>query len=108
MITYKQGDVWLAKVYFRNVGEYKNRPIVIVGTEMAIDIDVLSAPVTSTAPRSEYDVVIEYWKEAGLLNPSVARTTKLTAIPNSDFIKKIGYLHEHDLNRILNQCRKLF
>ncbi len=25
MTTYKQGEVWLAKVYFRNVGEYKNQ-----------------------------------------------------------------------------------
>lgn len=108
MTAYKQGDIWLAKVYFRNEGLYKNRPIVVVGRDMAIDIDVLSAPVTSSAPRSEYDIVIEYWKEAGLLNPSVARTTKLTAIPNSDFIRKLGYLHQHDLNRILNQCRKLF
>ena len=29
MTTYKQGEVWLAKVYFRNVGEYKNRPIAL-------------------------------------------------------------------------------
>lgn len=45
MTTFKQGDVWIAKVYFRNKGLYKNRPVVVVGTELIIDIDVLSAPV---------------------------------------------------------------
>ena len=103
-----QGTVWLAKVYFKNEGIFKNRPVVIVGNELTIDIDVLISPVTSSEKRNEFDIVIEYWKDAGLLNPSVARTSKLASIPKLAMIKKLGSLHQHDLERVINQCKKLF
>lgn len=103
-----QGSVWVAKVYFKNEGRFKNRPVVIVGNELTIDIDVLISPVTSSEKRTEFDVVIEYWKEAGLLNPSIARIAKLSAIPKNALLKKIGSLHVHDLERILFQCKRLF
>ncbi|WP_255450432.1 type II toxin-antitoxin system PemK/MazF family toxin [Alteribacillus sp. YIM 98480] len=66
------------------------------------------APVTSQQPRNEFDVVIEYWKEAGLLKPSVARTSKIISIHGSELNRKLGTLHEHDLERVLHMCRNLF
>jgi mRNA-degrading endonuclease toxin of MazEF toxin-antitoxin module len=54
----QQGDVWLANVYFRDSREYKQRPVVIVGNELAIDIDVLITPVTSQHSRGPFDVVL--------------------------------------------------
>jgi mRNA interferase MazF len=105
---YVQGSVWLAKVYFKNEGRFKIRPVIIVGNELTIEIDVLITPVTSSEPRNEFDIVIEYWEEAGLLNPSVARTSKIASIPSKELIKRLGILHEHDLLMIINQCKELF
>lgn len=105
---YKQGCVWLAKVYFKNEGRFKNRPVVIVGNELTIDIDTLIAPITSNKSRNEFDVVVEYWEEAGLLFPSVARTSKIASIPSKEMIRKLGELNEPDLTRILDQCKRLF
>lgn len=62
----QQGTVYFAEVYFADVNQYKRRSVVVVSNEQAIDIDVLTAPVTSEVPRNEFDVVLEYWLEAGL------------------------------------------
>ncbi|MDQ0164892.1 mRNA interferase MazF [Bacillus horti] len=87
---------------------FKVRPVVIVGHDLTIDIDVIISPITSAAPRSEFDVVIEFWKESGLLYPSVARTTKLASIPRKELMRKLGKLNEQDLKNVISQCRKLF
>lgn len=80
----------------------------MVGNELTIDIDVIISPITSGESRNEFDVPIEFWKEAGLIYQSVARTSKIGSIPKSAFIGKLGNMHLEDLNRILDQCRKLF
>ena len=42
-----------------------------------LDIDVIIAPITSQLQqRNEFDVVLEYWKDAGLLKPSITRDFK--------------------------------
>lgn len=104
----KQGDVWLADVLFKGKRQTKQRPVIIVGNELALDIDVIIAPVTSQQPRNQFDVVLEYWKEAGLLKPSVARTSKITSVHGSELKRHLGVLHSYDLERILKMCKNLF
>lgn len=103
-----QGDVWLADVVFKGTPQTKQRPVIIVGNELALDIDVIIAPVTSQQPRNKFDVVIEYWEEAGLLKPSVARTSKIISVHGSELKRLLGVLHNHDLERVLHMCRSLF
>ncbi len=67
----------MADVLFKGIRQTKQRPVVIVGNELALDIDVIIVPVTSQKPRNQFDIVLEYWEEAGLLKPSVVRTPKL-------------------------------
>lgn len=97
----KQGDVWLADVLFKRTRKPKQRPVIIVGNELALDIDVIIAPVTSQQPRNQFDVVLEYWKDAGLLKPSVVRAS-------TELKRHLGELHNYDLDRVLNMCKKLF
>ncbi|WP_373894317.1 type II toxin-antitoxin system PemK/MazF family toxin [Virgibacillus sp. CBA3643] len=75
---------------------------------MALDMDVIIAPVTSQQPRNQFDVVLEYWEEAGLLKPSVARTSKIVSVHGNELKRHIGELHNDDLERVLNMCKKLF
>lgn len=104
----KQGDVWMADVIFKGTRQTKQRPVIIVGNELALDVDVIIAPVTSKEPRSQFDVVLEYWEEAGLLKPSVARTSKIISIHGSELKRHLGVLHTDDLERVLHMCRNLF
>ncbi|WP_255259891.1 type II toxin-antitoxin system PemK/MazF family toxin [Lentibacillus sp. CBA3610] len=71
-------------------------------------MDVIIAPITSQQPRNQFDVVLEYWNEAGLLKPSVARTSKIISVHGSELKRHIGVLHKHVLDRVLHMCRKLF
>lgn len=101
----EQGEVWLADVLFKGIRQTKQRPVVIVGNELALDIDVIIAPVTSQKPRNQFDIVLEYWEEAGLLKPSVVQ---ITSIHGTELKRYLGKLHNHDLENVLNTCRKLF
>ncbi len=106
--SFKQGEVWIVDVVFKGSHQSKQRPVVIVGNERAIDVDVIISPITSQKPRNEFDVVLEYWESAGLLKPSVARTSKIISIHGSELRRKIGVLVHHDLQRVLHTCRNLF
>ena len=53
-----QGSVWLAKVYFKNQSVFKKRPVVVVGNELTIDIDVIVSPVTSSDYSSVQKTVL--------------------------------------------------
>ena len=105
---FRQGEVWLADVIFKDTHQYKQRPVLIVGNELALDIDVIVAPITSQSIRNEFDVVLEYWQQAGLLKTSIARTPKIISIHGSELKRKLGFLNKHDLDRVLHTCRKLF
>jgi mRNA interferase MazF len=106
---FKQRDIWLARVAFRdNPSVLKPRPVVIVGNEMAIDIDVIVDPITDlNNKRDDFDVEVIHWQVAGLAKPSIVRTSKPTTMHESMFIKRLGEMHEEDFENVLEQCRKI-
>src|SRR5699024_8837904 len=104
----EQGEVWLADVLFKGTRQTKQRPVVIVGNELALDIDVIIAPVTSQKPRNQFDIDVEFSDEAGLLKPSVVRTSIINSIHGTELKRYLGELHSNDLANVLNMCRKLF
>ncbi len=105
----KQGEVYLTAVTFRDdPSTRKVRPIVIVSNDRATDIDVVAISVSSQQPRSEFDVIIEYWKEAGLSKPSVARTSKLFSVSMDQLQRQLGELHFFDLQRVIQKCKDVF
>ena len=71
-------------------------------TPLALAVGVV--PVTSQQPRNQFDVVLEFWEDAGLLKPSVARTTKIISIHGSELKHQLGSLQEHDLEKVLHMC----
>jgi mRNA interferase MazF len=99
----KRGEVWTAEL------NGKRRPVVIVSNDNVIaELDHLIATVTSQQSRNEFDVVIEYWEEAGLAKPSVVRCSKLNTLHYKELLFKIGKLHESDLERVLTTIRNYF
>ncbi len=73
-----------------------------------VELDHLIATVTSQQVKNEFDVVIEYWEEAGLDKPSIVRCSKLNTVHFKELLFKIGKLHEHDLERVLITIRNYF
>jgi mRNA interferase MazF len=99
----KQGDVWYA-----DYDGIKKRPVVIVANELAVDIDYTIAKVTTHSPRSQFDISLDYWEEAGLKRPSIVRANKLFTINYHELLYKIGELHEDDLIRVIDACKRIF
>lgn len=100
----KQGQIFLSAVQFRDdLSLHKIRPVIVVSNERAADFDVIAVSVSGQNPRSEFDVPIEYWKEAGLLKPSIARTSKLFTTHMRQLQKYLGTLEDSDRNQILQK-----
>lgn len=104
----KQGEVYLVDFYFRDLNQYKLRPAVIISGSKAIDIDVVTAPITSKEARNEFDVPIIKWKEAGLEYESVARTSKPLSFSKVNLRRKLGELKEPDLTNVLKKSRDVY
>ena len=91
------GDIYLA------YEGTKVRPVLIASDGLGIDIDVNIARVTSQKQRSEFDVLLKHWKEAGLTKLSVVRCSKTNFINSTNLISKIGELNEDDYNAVFDK-----
>ena len=101
--------MFLAPVSFHdNPKLFKARPVIVVSSERATHLDVVAVSVSSQRTRSEFDVIIEFWREAGLSNPSIARTSKLFTVESDQLLKRLGKLMPSDLTRVTQKCHHVF
>ena len=102
--TFK-GEVWMAY----DEKSRKTRPFLIVSEELSgVDVDISVAPTTTQEKRNQFDVDIEFWKEAGLNQPSVARCSKIHYVSHMLLRRKLGNLDERDLERVNEAMRMYF
>jgi len=106
MTTYHPGDILLLKFPFSNEEDAKRRPALVV-LDVGDD-DVLVARITTRDSKTEYDVALKQWKEAGLKAPSVVRLHKLATLEKSLVERKLGSLAAEDLKAVRELFKKLF
>jgi len=99
--------IFLASTRFLESGVQKLRPVIAVSKPYGKHNVVIVIPVSSQPDLAEVDVVLEDWKDAGLLKPSVARIHRLTAILRADLIEQIGEITPKDEAKIINALRQL-
>jgi mRNA interferase MazF len=93
-MTLRLGEIVLIRIDFHQITGGKVRPaVVLLDTG---DDDFVAAPVTSQARHSPFDLPLEGWREAGLNVPSTVRVHKLTVLPKSDIVRRLGHLDEAD------------
>lgn len=110
-IRYCRGDIWVAKFsYYEDPTQYKMRPVVIISNDELNESDdvIILAPITSARPRNDYDVIINYWRDAGLDRASCIRASKLTSLHKAFLKVKIGTLQCTDLKSVLDVSRLIF
>ncbi len=107
MTGYEQGDVVLVRFVFTDESGAKRRPTVIVSTSDYHQgrQEAIVAAITSNVDRMLVgDHLIEGWREAGLLFPSVAtgiiRTIKQTMIE-----RRLGSMPNGDMAAIKRQLQ---
>ncbi|WP_461201842.1 type II toxin-antitoxin system PemK/MazF family toxin [Anoxybacillus sp. TBDG-1] len=99
----RRGEIWFAEI------KGKRRPVLIVSPDdVIVELYRVIANITSQQPRNKYDVVLEYWEEAGLDKPSVVRCSKINTIHYRELLFKIGNIHSHDLKRVMETIRGYF
>lgn len=112
MTSYKPGDIVLVKFPFTNLETTKKRPALILHhTFHTSKIDIIGiAMITSQIEgyRLGGDVLIEQWKEANLLYPSLVRLSKMASIDSDLIDKKLGHIQPDDIASIKKSFQKLF
>lgn len=92
------GEVWFVRFPFEeDKTKHTVRPVIVLNSN---DLKVLSVKVTKQGSRDEYDTPIIYWKHAKLRFESIARVSKTINLDKSDFVFRLGKLHDDDLKLI--------
>lgn len=93
-------DVWFAEFPFADdPSQSKDRPVIV------LDVDdesckVLSMKVTSSEPRSEFEIELFDWAKIPLNHKSTADASSVRFIAKSDFRRKIGRLSDDDWQNV--------
>jgi len=109
MTKYKQREIVLISVVFSEGTETKKRPALIISGDNyhGKRQEVIIAAVTSNVRRILFgDTIINQWKEAGLLYPSVV-TGILQTVKHSMIIQKLGKLSNQDFKKVQENIKEV-
>jgi mRNA interferase MazF len=107
MTTYKAGDILLVDFPFTGSAQSKPRPALVILDSG--DADVLLARVTTQSWKTNYDVALVAWRQAGLLAPSIVRLHKLATLSKSRIQLQLGAIEAGDrkaISKVLSQIAK--
>lgn len=103
MINYNAGDIILVQFPFTNYLQQKKRPAVIISSakyqQSKQDVIIMAVTSQIRTPIGFGEVIIQDWKAAHLLSPSVIKP--VTATIKSDLIlRRLGQLSAKDSNAL--------
>lgn len=107
MTGYRRGDVVLVGFIFTDESGVKQRPAIVISSYIYSEQrrEVIISAVTSQTERLlTGNHLISYWRESGLLFPSVA-TGIIRTIKQNMIIRKLGTMAETDMDKIDEQLR---
>ena len=105
-MTLQAGDVVLIRTQFHQAqGSTIRCALMLLDTG---DDDFVAAPVTSQARASEFDFAILDWRAAGLNVPSSARIHKLTVLPKTYVVRRLGSCADPDHASLLEALCRIF
>lgn len=108
----KPGDVALVRFPFADVATTKKRPALVLAQTVRSPRNRLTtlAMITSQIEslRLEGDVLLDQWKAAGLLHPSLLRVAKIATV-EADLVEKvIGKLGPRDHEAAREAFQRVF
>ena len=111
-IDCKFGDVVLVPFPFTDQTASKKRPAVVVSSDAyhrsRPDVIVMAvASQVSQGTRSSADVLLDKWKDAGLLKPSVIKPVVAT-IEKGLVLRKLGVLQGADIEALRSAIGRIF
>jgi len=106
MQNYRFGEIVLLKFPFVEQQEAKRRPALVLLD--AGDADILAARITSQDVYTEYDVVLDEWRQSGLLIPSVIRLHKMATLEKKLVERKLGVLTHKEILNVQAKLQKIW
>ena len=108
MTKYRPGDVVLLEVVFSEGSGSKHRPALIISNDEyhRNRQEIIIAAITSNVERVLVgDTKLDFWKEAGLLLPSVV-TGIIQTMKAGMVIRKLGTAASQDLQKVQISLKK--
>ena len=106
-ISTKPFSICIARFRFLESDQQKLRPVLVVGPPYGSRQVRMAIPVSSSAKVETIDIVLDNWKDNGLLKPSVARVHRLSAILQEDLLEEIGTVDSKHQNTIKSALKDL-
>lgn len=101
-------EVWHARFNFEEGKGYKYRPVIVVGVREDGNL-VMMVTSSTNKLHLEHDYLLQDWKDAGLVKPSVARIDRIAEIPPNYLgtAGRIGRLSDRDIFEISKIFEKI-
>lgn len=96
-MTIRPGDFWLASVPFTDGSGAKIRPVLVFWLDGQ---DAVIAAITSAAPRTSTDIVLNDWQAGGLKRPSTLRLSRLACLHQALLHTQMGHISRTDARRL--------
>jgi mRNA interferase MazF len=96
-MTIRAGEFWVADIPFTNATASKKRPVLVLWLDGA---DAVVAAVTTAAPRSQRDVLLQDWVASGLRKASTVRLSRLDCLEQSLLRARVGAISANDANSV--------
>ena len=102
-MTIRPGDLWLASVPYTDGSGAKIRPVLILWLDGQ---DAIVATVTSAAPRTSTDILLNDWQAGGLRLPSTLRLSRLMCLHQALLHTSMGHISNKDARQIKDAWTK--
>ena len=96
-MTIHPGDFWVADIPFTDGRASKRRPVLVLWLDGQ---DAVVAAVTSAAPRTPTDVLLEDWRASGSRVPSTVRLSRLDCLEQFLLLFRLGHVSPADAQRL--------
>ena len=96
-MTIRPGDFWLASVPYTDGSGAKIRPVFVLWLDGQ---DAIVATVTSAAPRTSSDILLNDWQAIGLKLPSTLRLSRLACLHQALLHTQKGHISNTDARRV--------
>ena len=106
MINYQPGELLLIAFPYTAGAQTKSRPAMVVLD--AGDADIVVARVTTQSGHDNHDVLLQDWKDAGLLAPSTVRLHKLATLEKTLVQRRLGCVQNEDRVAIGAAMQRIF
>ena len=110
MINFSKYDVIVVKFPFASSLKYKARPAVVISSGFYNDTKreaLIIMAISSQVDRClDYEEEIVFWRESGLLKPSVFKASVAT-IEQASVLTKLGTLQQQDIQNLQSMLQKI-